>query len=456
MTTKILVLVLLLASFLRFYNLPDMVPFEYDDQYNSYLVYNLVHNHKLSLVGQETSFGGMFLGPWHYLYLTPFYIATGLHPVGGFIGEGVIGLLTVVSYFYIGSRLFSPATGLLAAFIRSVSMILIAQDLNIGPAYPSELVAVWFFYFLWRLMEGNQRSLIFLSFLGGMMFTVHLSVLPLLLVLAVVLVAYRPIKLDLNLLVKSVLAFFVPISPILFFEIRHHFSHISRFFTALSDGGSGSHNYVARLGSELYQVSAMLYSIFDPTFLPSWMGFILLVAIGGMLYIKKTGKLFLLTFGIVLLYYLVYPRNVPNYYFMALIPLTVLYVATLLVWIWSFRPLRFLAFGIVALTVISNLTVYYDHLTHPNKFNLAQKDAAVKAIVDHQKDKGPFSVSYFMPYGREYGFQYFFTYYGVEPRPEVKPPVYSIVMPRNQVAREDLSLEFGDIGVIFPEKENQY
>ncbi len=451
----ILVIILILAAFLRFYHLADRVPFEFDDQYNTYLVYNLVHNHKVSLVGQETSFGGMFLGPWHYLFLTPFYIATGLHPIGGFVGEGVIGLITIFSYYYVGSRLFSSKVGLVAAFIRAISINLIAHDLNIGPAYPSELVAVWFLYFLWKLLQGEKKSLIWLAFLGGMMFTIHLSVLPLLVVAVVAFLLYRPVRLDLKTIGLSLGAFLVPVSPIILFEIRHHFAHIIRFMSELS-GSSEQKNYLIKFGLELNQISQMLYTIFDPIYLPWWVGFLMVGGIFGLALHQKKARLLILTFIVVIAYYLVYPRNVPNYYLMALIPVTLLYTSALLVCLWYSKYLRVFVLAFLGLIVVSNLQVYYGQVTSPSKFNLAQKDAAVKSIVDHQRGKGDFSISYFTAYGREFGFQYFFTLYGLEPRKEVKPPVYSLVMPKAQVAADDLSLEFSDIGVIFPEMEEQY
>lgn len=460
----VLIFVIFIGAFLRFYNLADVAYFEFDDQYNSYLVYNLVKNNHLSLVGQEMSFGGMFLGPWHYLFLTPFYMLTDLHPLGGYIGEAMIGLLAIISYYWIGSKIFSPSVGILLAFLRAILISFINIDRTISPPYPSELLILWFLYFLVRLYQGSPRSLLVLSFLFGMMFTVHLVALPLIFVLLIILAVKRPIKLDWQLLVKSGLAFIVPVFPSLLFEIRHNFDHFRNLLKTLAQDGRASSDFSFKLQYELNWNLSSFYRLFDGEIVPKQIALFLGIFIFGLLLIflwRQKGLfkapfhrfLFLVTFLTVVIYYLIYPRHVPEYYFMVLVPLTLLYVGALLVELWKYLAGRIFTSVFLALVLVSNTICLMKTYNNPNKFNLAQKDAAVKSIVDHQKGKGEFSISYFTEYGRQYGFQYFFTYYGLEPREKITPPIYSLVMPRSQVAEGDLSFWFEDIGVIFPEKE---
>lgn len=458
----ILATILLIGALLRFYNLAEVARFEYDDQYNSFLVYDLVKNHHLSLVGQETSYGGMFLGPWHYLFLTPFYIITNLHPLGGYIGEGVIGLLTVLSYYLVGRKLFSLRVGLLAAFLRSISVALIGHDRNISPPYPSELVALWFVYFLVLLYQGKKSAFIVLALLSGLMFTVHLSILPLIIVWFLVLIIYRPKVLNIQILIRSVIAFLIPISPIVLFEIRHNFAHIKSFLAATASGGRESISLWNKLAYELKLNLGNFYYPFDRWVLPTWVGYLIFALIIFTLW-KKKGEffqpfhrwLFGLSLAVILIYYLIYPRHIPEYYFMALVPIIFLYVSALMVSLGKSMWGKILIAPFLVLIIFSNIKSIIGEHADPHKFNLEQKDLAVKTVVEHQRGKGDFSISYFTEYGRHYGFQYFFTYYGLEPRKEIKPPIYSLVLPKNLVAENDLSASFGDIGIIFPEKEPQ-
>lgn len=452
-------IIILIGAFLRFYNMAEVVQFEFDDQYNAYLVYNLVKNGDFSLVGQETSFGGMFLGPWHYLFLTPFYLLTNLHPIGGYIGEAVIGLLTIFSYYLVGKKIFSEKVGLLAAFLRAILVNLILQDWNIGPAYPAELVAIWFIYFLVRLYQGSMKSLLALSFLTGMMFTIHLVILPLVIVLLITLI-FKSIRPPLSIWFKSLVVFILPVLPILLFEIRHKFIHIQGFLKTLASGGRESSNLGQRLSDQLFYNLNYFYRLFDDRFLPSFLGLVIFFLIAFFLW-KRLGEfkhsyhrfIFWTIFLIVTLYYLIYPRHVSQYYFMALRPLTILYVSALILSVWTVKRGKIIGLAFITFVVLSNLGRLIGLHTDTHKKSLAYKEAVVKSIIENQRGKGEFSVSYFMKKGWEFGYQYLFTYYGLNPRSEIKPPIYSIVYPKTQVAEKDLSRSFGSIGVIFPEDE---
>lgn len=453
--------ILAIGAIARFYDLASVVRLEYDDQYNALLAYDLIKNHKLSPVGQEMSFGGMFLGPWHYLFLTPFLLISKLNPIGVFIGESVIGLLTIFSYFWIGRRLFSLKTGLVIAFLRSISFPLISLDHNVSPAFPAELVAIWFMYFLVRFQKGFKLAFPILAFLFGMMFTVHLVILPLILVFLAVWLIYRPVKVSFKLLGLSVLAMLIPLAPQLIFEIKYKFVHFLRLINTLTFEGKSDYDGMwTRILFEIRGGLGNFYTLYDSWILPWWIG---LLVFGVVIYLvyRQRGEflapyhkwLLGLTAGITFIYYLIYPRHIPQYYLLLFVPLSLFYVSASLVEFGKTRLGKAVVSIFILFIVFSNIKLWIDAYSVRDNFNLKQKDQAVKAIVDHQRGKGEFSVSYFTEYGRHYGFQYLFKYYGLEPRSDIKPPIYSIVLPKGQVADKDLSVWFGDIGVIFPEEE---
>jgi hypothetical protein len=410
MTRILIIAILLLAAFLRFYNLGDIAKFEYDDQANSYLVYNLVKNHHFSLVGQESSFGGLFWGPWHYLYLTPFYLTTNLHPLGGFIGEAVLGLFTIVSYYFIGSRFFSIQVGLIAAFLRAILITFIVNDLTISPPYPSELVALWFFYFLVRLYQKKVNSFIVLSFLFGMMFSVHVVLFPLILVWILTMLVYKPISTSFTLIAKSALAFLATTFPLILFELRHNFSHVNRFLNTLTgEGRTVGDPLLDRFWYVLSYNVTNFYRLLDSIVLPHWLGWFIFAALvyysfkqKGLFKLHFYSFLLVATVLVLVVYYGFYPRRLSEYYFLGITPLILLYVSVLIEVI--FRSKIGKLFIVIFLTIIiySNLYRYFE--LHQTKFALNQKDAAVKTIVDHQRGKGDYSISYLTEYGRHYGF----------------------------------------------------
>lgn len=453
--------ILVIGAYARFYDLSSVVRLEYDDQYNALLVYDLIKNHKLSLIGQEMSFGGMFLGPWHYLFLTPFMFLTNLNPIGVFVGEGVIGLLTIFSYFWIGRRLFSVKTALIMAFLRAMSMPLISLDHNVSPAFPAELVAIWFMYFLVRFQQGFKFALPVLALLFGLMFTVHLVILPLGLVFLVIWLIFKPIKVTLKIIGLSALAMLIPLAPQLIFETKYKFVHFLRLTHTLGAEGQSDYGGIGpRILFEVKNGLGNFYTIYDSWILPWWVGLFVFGVIILLIHRKK-GEfsapyhrwLLGLTASLTFIYYLIYPRHIPEYYMLLFVPLSLFYVSATIVEVGKSMIGRVIVGLFIIFIVFSNTKLWVNGYNTREQFNLKQKDQAVKAIVDHQRGKGEFSVSYFTEYGRHYGFQYLFKYYGLEPRSDIKPPIYSIVLPRSQVADKDLSLWFGDIGVIFPEQE---
>ncbi len=457
----LIIIILAFASWLRFYQIENQVLFEYDEQYNVQLVYNLLINGKISLVGQEMSFGGMFLGPWHYLFLVPFLWMTKLHPIGAYYAEATIGLIAIGSYYWIGQKLFNRNVGLLAAFFRSITFSGLAIDRAVSPAYPSELVALWFIYLLIRFYQGHQVSVIFLSLLFGLMFTVHLSILPLAVVWLIVAVWKRPIKLTPKISALSLLAFIIPVTPQLLFEIRHQFSHLLRLLNTLASDGHQSYDLIQRLVYNIYFHLGNFWGFFTYQWDFWWLGIIIFAAINYLLITKVKlfdhpgiSFIFYLTLAINILYYWIYPRHVPEYYFIASLPLIILFTSAILIYIWRYP------FGKILTVLFISLVIYQnDYIFSPqtSRFNngatLGHKDSIVKSIVNNQPNDQDYSVSYIMERGREFGFQYLFKYYGHPPVNEIKPPIYSIVLPKRQVNPQELNSTGGEIGVIYP-KDN--
>jgi len=70
---KILIFILILGSFLRMYNAREYLSFGYDQDVASWFTFDVLKNHHLRLVGQETTTLGIFIGPLYYYLLTFYY-----------------------------------------------------------------------------------------------------------------------------------------------------------------------------------------------------------------------------------------------------------------------------------------------------------------------------------------------------------------------------------------------
>lgn len=75
---KILLIILLLALFLRVYRLEDLLTYSHDQDLAGWFVRDVWENKHLRLIGQETSTAGIFIGALFYYMLIPFYLLFGM------------------------------------------------------------------------------------------------------------------------------------------------------------------------------------------------------------------------------------------------------------------------------------------------------------------------------------------------------------------------------------------
>src|SRR3989344_7831137 len=116
----LLLLILLLALFFRTYQIVERSYFGHDADLYSWMVKDIVVNHHFRLVGQETSAPGIFIGPLFYYSLVPFFILFNMDPIAAVIPITIVGLLTVISYYFVFTKLFNKGVGLIAAFLYAI------------------------------------------------------------------------------------------------------------------------------------------------------------------------------------------------------------------------------------------------------------------------------------------------------------------------------------------------
>src|SRR3989344_7054588 len=72
-----ILLILVIALVLRLYKIDKGFPFDFDQQVPAEAAYEFFVNHKLTLIGQELSFKGFFLGPLHnWIQFIPYRICS--------------------------------------------------------------------------------------------------------------------------------------------------------------------------------------------------------------------------------------------------------------------------------------------------------------------------------------------------------------------------------------------
>ncbi len=144
-----MILILLVAAFLRFYNLSGYLQFLGDQGRDVLIVKGMIVEHQWTLLGPNASVGGFFTGPIYYYFMLPFLWLFKLDPVGPAYLSAVFGLATVVLIYWLGREFFEKRVGILAALLVTISpkMIEISRfSWNPNPVPFFALLTVSFLY----------------------------------------------------------------------------------------------------------------------------------------------------------------------------------------------------------------------------------------------------------------------------------------------------------------------
>lgn len=236
----IVLFLLALHIFLRFYQLEYRMVFNYDQVDSAWAVKRIIVDHDFPLFGPANKLGsGIFIGPGYYYLISVFYFFTQLDPIAAGLFAGATSILAFFVIFFIGKSLFGVTTALLALFINTVSFSGIEFDrvqweINFIP-----LVPLVVFYSLYRICKGNDKFIFLLAFMLGAAFHIHLTTAVYLPILTVLTLPFFPWS---KRLVKKVLIasplFLVWLIPIFLANVQ---SGNSLFSNSYGYAGSSFH-----------------------------------------------------------------------------------------------------------------------------------------------------------------------------------------------------------------------
>ncbi|KKR92095.1 MAG: Glycosyltransferase [Candidatus Woesebacteria bacterium GW2011_GWA1_41_13b] len=231
----IILSILILASFMRLWRIDQYMTFLGDEGRDVMVVRDMLLGRKFTLIGPGTSIGNMYLGPlYYYMMLLPLAVAY-FSPVGPAIQIALLGVVTVALVWWIGRQWFGRVPALLISLLYSLSPTVITYshsswNPNIMPFFA--LVSIYGIWKVWRL--GYWRWLVISA--ASFAFILNSHYLGLLLLPTIGLYWFLARKsLDARrYTLISVIVFFVLMSPLLFFDLRHNwlnFRAMAAFFT---------------------------------------------------------------------------------------------------------------------------------------------------------------------------------------------------------------------------------
>ena len=131
----LLILIILLAAFLRLYRIGDYMEFLGDQGRDVLIIRDFLKNGNLFFIGPQTSVGNMYLGPFFYYLITPSLLLSNFNPIGPAIFIALINIGAVFLSYWVGKKWFNKSTGLIAAFIFAISPVAIKYSTFIWNQY---------------------------------------------------------------------------------------------------------------------------------------------------------------------------------------------------------------------------------------------------------------------------------------------------------------------------------
>lgn len=456
----ILGLILLIGLFFRTYKIVDRFEFSHDADLYSWIVKDIVIDHHLRLIGQLTSAPGIFIGPFFYYLLVPFFLLTKMDPVGVLIPITLLGILTIISYYFVLSKLFNKQTGLIAAFLYAILTATVNSDRWVVPTVTTSIWAIWYFYTIVNIARGKLFVLPILGILIGLVWDIHIALIPTLLAIPVAIFVSKKIP-----TLKHLLSFFIPLviisTPLVFFELRHNFQQTTGLiqnFLVKHDGLTEFAKLIRVLEMITQNTNALFFAPQSFKFTQN-LFFLIIILTSPLILLKKkilSLKDLLPMYAWILgtiLFFSISSAPISEYYFSNIEVIFIAFISLLFVSLMKRLKKSFYVILVVLLIILLKNTYFLITQGFYHKGYL-EKKAIIDTIKRDSTDKGYpcIGISYITAPGENVGFRYLFYLNNIHlNHPSVKIPVYNIVIP-DELSKE-VEKKFGHIGIILP-KEN--
>jgi 4-amino-4-deoxy-L-arabinose transferase-like glycosyltransferase len=469
----LLILILLLAAFMRLYRISDYMTFLGDEGRDALVALGILQGH-FTLLGPRASAGDFFTGPIYYYMMAPFLWLFHLDPVGPAVMVALFGIATVWLIYHVGKEFFDKKTGLIAAALYAVSPLVITYshsswNPNVVPFFSLLTIYLLYkgvttgrslkFYILVGIMLGICVQLHYIStflvlIVGVALFIMHLflngkiRILPLLIYYAVIFSG-----------------FLIGYSPFLAFEARHGFPNTRTIIKFISTDTTNSSyaTYQAfyqpiadvffRLFGRLvfHYPSPDLYHGYSLIQLQLFGTLIIIFAIASIvvLFLNKNKFVVILLavwLALGVLLFGLYKKPIYDYYLVFMFPLPFLLIANLISWISNLKKNTIhygLVLGCIIFVGIFAYNLYYQPFQYEPNRQKNQTETIAKFVIS-QTDNKPFNFA-LLSAGRgnsDHAYVYYLTILGYEPVTIQNP----VVDPQRKTVTDQLLVVCEDRG----------
>ena len=263
---------IIIGLVLRFTNITKLYFFAYDQARDDLIVKRILVDKKFTLLGPQSSIGGVYSPPVYYYTLALPLWLFGLSPVGPDFYTAFIGLLTVILIFFVANSLFGRPSGFFAAALLATSPIMVELSRRAWNPNTLPFFSLLAFALAYRFWTSSQEKLLFLvSLVFGYTLSLHYSAFCLLPVMVYLWVNYFLKKkriLPIALAFSIIFCFFL---PLLLFDFRHGFAlskNIASIFSPKATSSQSSPSFPEASLASVYEVMVVPLSGYFLTSVP--------------------------------------------------------------------------------------------------------------------------------------------------------------------------------------------
>lgn len=410
----LLIFVLSIAIFFRFWQIRDYVVFLGDEGRDMIVMRDIFVDKRLPFLGPTASVGGFYLGPIYYWMAAPFLYLADFDPVGPAYFVAIIGVLTVFLLYKFLKEAVGYWPAMLASLLYATAPLVVRYSRSSWNPNPLPFFALLMMYLIYLAITKKKP----LFFLGagacfGIAVQLHYLASILVFVAGLIILINTNYKNWTKVTFFSTVGFLITFSPFLAFEIRHNFPNfrtILEFVTRGSNVGFKTFNIFWLTFDTgnimLEEISRVMETIYTKIafLLLSVLGFLALKMNWNNKQIRSLFLVSLIWFFGGILSLRLYTGQIYDYYFGSIFPSPFLLLGLVFYALWEKRIAKIA----IVLSTIFILYVFLNngfYKTPPNKI-LDQTQEIAQFVIDKTESK-PYNFALISKSNSDHAYRYF-------------------------------------------------
>lgn len=218
---SLLVLVLGISIFFRFYQLEKLFFFSLDEEVIALHIRQITTGYHFPAIGVNAADTGLYLGPIYFYAVAPLFYLFSSDPVAGALFSSSIGVMGTLAIYWLGSQIGGKRVGLMAALLHGSSLAVALFERKFFNPQPAILVTSLVLVSLLKIKD-DHRFVYLLAILLGL--TLHLNLsLTIFIPLSLFWLWKQKVNFSKRIAIKAGLLFCVFLSPLFYFDVRHEF-----------------------------------------------------------------------------------------------------------------------------------------------------------------------------------------------------------------------------------------